>query len=288
MAEGDFGQWHIECLPEDGGRISVLRYDGYDLLTSTPDLFIMPKQEYGKFETRPVYGYDDCFPTVDQCVSPDQRITYSDHGELCYLAWTVVKSVNGLDCSAVCPVPQVTFNRNLSFRGNFLKWTFKVVNLTNSTLPFLHVMHPLMPLNEITDIEVASFKDVVNEYNPSGLSFYTPSDLKRQLLSVKKGDYLMVILKNTLKGRVKLGFRKGYNLIIEYDELMFPSLGIWWNNAGYPCGEGLERTECAFEPIPGTCSNLERSFREGVSLYAAPYGTVSWEITWRTERKIIS
>ncbi len=186
------------------------------------------------------------------------------------------------------PVPHVAFNRNLSFQGNSLIWTFKVVNLTDSILHFLHVMNPLMPLKEITDIEVPLFKDVVNEYNPSEINFSTPGDFNRQMLTVKQGDYMMVILKNTVKGRIKLGFSKGYRLIIEYDELMFPSLGIWWNNAGYPFGEGLERTECAFEPIPGTCSNLERSFREGVSLYAAPYGTVSWKIIWRAERKIIS
>jgi hypothetical protein len=285
MAEGDFGKWHIECLPGDGGRIAVLRFNGIDLLTSAPDSFIIPGQDYGKYETRPVYGYDDCFPTVDQCASPDDKIVFSDHGELCYLDWTVVKSGNGIDCSVVCPVPHVTFSRNLSFFENSLTWTFEVNNLTNAPLHFLHVMHALMPLKEITDIEVPLFKDVVNEYNPSGLNFGTPVDLNRKLLSVNPGDYLMIILKNTETGSIKLGFRKGFILNIEYDEVLFPSLGIWWNNAGYPCGEELERTECAFEPIPGTSSNLERSIAEGLSLQVAPDGSISWKITWRVEEK---
>ena len=58
----NFGTWHIQCIPEDGARISILKYDGYDLFTGNPSAFKPPEKFIGEFETRPVYGYDDCFP----------------------------------------------------------------------------------------------------------------------------------------------------------------------------------------------------------------------------------
>ena len=45
------GNWYIEIIPDDGGRISVLKYDGYDLLTASPLSFSAPEKFYGDFET---------------------------------------------------------------------------------------------------------------------------------------------------------------------------------------------------------------------------------------------
>ena len=64
------GLWEIECLPEDGGRIATLRFAGRDFLTRAPDPFTPPAGDFGNYETRPVYGYDDCFPSVDPCTYP--------------------------------------------------------------------------------------------------------------------------------------------------------------------------------------------------------------------------
>jgi hypothetical protein len=82
MVKADFGNWHVECLPEDGARISVLKYFGNDLLTPKTSCFKKPEKDYGEFELRPVYGYDDCFPTVDKCSYPEGNFECRDHGEL--------------------------------------------------------------------------------------------------------------------------------------------------------------------------------------------------------------
>jgi len=29
--ECEFGKWRVACIADDGGRIAVLQYDGYDL-----------------------------------------------------------------------------------------------------------------------------------------------------------------------------------------------------------------------------------------------------------------
>ncbi|MBK8884772.1 MAG: hypothetical protein IPN67_21190 [Bacteroidales bacterium] len=87
ILKADFNNWHIQYAPEDGARIVSLNYSGYDLLTTEPAVFRKPGRFCGEYETRPVYGYDDCFPTVDQCNYPGGNSGCRDHGELCWQQW---------------------------------------------------------------------------------------------------------------------------------------------------------------------------------------------------------
>jgi hypothetical protein len=89
----------------------------------------------------------------------------------------------------------------------------------------------------------------------------------------------MFLLKEIADGIVRLKFGDGVKLEIRFDHTLFPTLGIWWNNGGYPA-DGQRRTECAFEPIPGTCSDLAKSYRDGVYLSVEPGKPMIWEITW--------
>ena len=61
LLKAEFDNWHIQYIPDDGARISVMKYAGLDLLTSGPVAFRPPIRYFGEYETRPVYGYDDCF-----------------------------------------------------------------------------------------------------------------------------------------------------------------------------------------------------------------------------------
>jgi hypothetical protein len=247
-----FGYWYIEIIPEDGARISVLKYDGNDLLTTIQPSFKAPEKFLGDFETRPVYGYDDCFPSVDPCTFPDGKFKCRDHGELCWQKWKLTIDVDSLICSTDCIKPEVTFIRALGFSGNTITWRFEVKNRSSNKIPFLHVMHALMPLKNIQRTSLP-------------------------------GIYKMLLLREIGDGSIELGFKNGLTLQVDYDKKLFPTLGIWWNNGAYPGEAGLQRSECAFEPIPGTSSDLSKSLSDGVYLTADPGQTVSWEITWTME-----
>ena len=280
MISADFGNWHIECLPDDGARISVLKYAGINLLTPAPFPFRKPETFYGEYELRPVYGYDDCFPTVDKCIYPGETVECRDHGELYQQKWEVKTETNRITCSAVCLKPDAFFTRTLEFTGNNLTWSFEVMNRSGEHFPFLHVMHALMPLAGISRIEVTDFRKVTDENKSIDLQLKTPQDINDHLLSLKEGEYEMLILNDVKHGTINLDFYNGITLGIEYNPEIFPSLGIWWNNKAYPCEDGLRRTECAFEPIPGTCSNLEKSYQDGLYLKVNPFGTFRWKIGW--------
>jgi hypothetical protein len=72
---------------------------------------------------------------------------------------------------------------------------------------------------------------------------------------------------------------------MSFDNKIFPTVGIWWNNGGYPREEGLKRIECAFEPIPGTCSNLSKSIKDGYYLSVEAGKSFCWEIGWTIEKR---
>src|SRR5688572_15333965 len=92
-----FGHWQITCAAADGARITRLKYGRLSLLTSAPDPFRAPRQDFGRYEQRPVFGYDDCFPTIDSCHYPiGTQSALPDHGELCWLPWQVEVMPDGL------------------------------------------------------------------------------------------------------------------------------------------------------------------------------------------------
>lgn len=275
-----FGNWEIECMSDDGGRISVLKYKDANLLTNSPSVFRIPVKDYGEYETRPVFGYDDCFPSVSSCEHPTLGFQIKDHGDLCWLGWQVEVQENKLICSTVYDKFRIQFNRTLEFRGNVLIWKFDIVNLEKKHFEFLHVVHPLMPLNEIVKIELPNFKNASKRASSEKSVGQNATELNSYLLNIQTGNFEMLYLNNVQEGKVILHFKNGIKLQMDYDSILFPTLGIWWNNSGYPEEPGIERCECAFEPIPGTGDNLKTTFNDQQFLIVGPGKTFSWDFTW--------
>jgi len=279
IKQADFDNWHIEYTPDDGARIVALKYADRDLFTSATVPFRQPDRFYGEYETRPVFGYDDCFPTVDQCTYPVGYFECRDHGELCWQPWDTGVNGSSLICSTDCLNPAVNFKRTLSFEGNRLRWQFEVTSLSADRVVFLHVMHALLPLDKIADLTLPDCGRISDENNALEPVLISSDDAGKYLKSSQRGSFSMLLLKDITDGAVKIRFSDGLTLAIDFDKELFPTLGIWWNNGGYPDG-GLLRTECAFEPIPGTCSDLSKSFKDGVVLSVEPGGKMGWEIIW--------
>lgn len=280
IIEASFQNWFVQCIPEDGARISILRFEGQDLLTASPPSFKAPDQFYGEYETRSVYGYDDCFPTVDPCLYPEGDFKCRDHGNLCWKEWKVNVTGNSLVSSVDCTQPDVTFKRTLEFAGNRLSWKFEVVNWSAKKNVFLHVMHPLLPLREIQSVKLPNFTEMATETNSVEPVCKNALEVAKHLLSIVPGGCEMILLKGIEEGLVILGLHNGVNLHFHFDNKMFPTLGIWWNNAGYPDQDGLRRTECAFEPIPGTSSNLYNSFIDKTYLSVDKGKSLCWDVVW--------
>lgn len=275
------GDWEVCCLPHDGARLHRLRYAGVDLLTPEPPTFGPPATDYGRYETRPVYGYDDCFPTVDPCRRPDGNGDIPDHGDVCWLPWQVTAEPGRLDCVVEGGQNPFRFCRTLCFAGARLTWRFAVDNLGRDSFSFLPVMHGLMPLAAVTGLELPAAETVFDEIAGARAAPTTPDEVADFLLHCPAGQAEMLMLQGVASGRLRLCLRQGLALEFTFPHHLFPTLGIWWNNRGYPDEDGLRRCECAFEPNPGPLSSLAASYNAGAAMSLPPGERLEWEMTWQ-------
>jgi hypothetical protein len=230
---------------------------------------------------RPVYGYDDCFPTVDPCVFPEgEQFAIPDHGELCWMKWRVVAKGTKLTCEVSSRHLPVLFNRTLVFGDTSIDWLFEIRNEGDVPLPCLHVMHPLMPLNQVTGLFLPDFEFVFDEINGAELDGNDPKQFAQRLLNRPSGSVDMFLLRGIGEGRFEIAFREGPRLEVNFPIKLFPTIGIWWNRGGYPDEESCRRMECAVEPIPGTTSSLTMSHKDGVNLRVQPRQSLRWTVTW--------
>ena len=276
-----FKRWLVKYALQDGARIGQLSYKGYDLLTREPAAFKPPTEDYGEYELRPVYGYDDCLPSVSSCRYPGLDWVVPDHGEVCWLPWEVREEPGRLLFFVKSEMLPLILQRELIFNEGSLTWSFEVHNRGSRILPIQHVIHPLMPLKDVVAIELPGYTTVFDEINQSNLEVTTQGRLQDFLLELPEGTASMLYLQDVSKGEIGIEFVSGLRLEMLFPSHLFPTLGIWWNNSGYPNEEGIRRSECAFEPVPGSNSSLEDAHREGACIYLPPYEKVKWDIEWR-------
>lgn len=269
----------VEYDLEDGARLCRLCYQGFDLLTTKPRNFAPPSEDYGKYETRPVYGYDDCFPSVEVSKYPGLQWTVPDHGELCWLEWNAEVESDKLLFSVESEVLPIIIKRSLYFCESQLSWSFEVQNNGDQVLPFQHVIHPLIKLSDIKDLRFPGFSSINNEAGEL-LDLTSPKSLTDFLLSGSIGDTYMLYLQKPDKSSVEWTYKNDLRVQMTYPSDEFHSIGIWWNYLGYPDEDGCRRDECAFEPIPGSSSKLEEAFQEKSCQWIEPGMKKNWEITW--------
>jgi hypothetical protein len=101
------------------------------------------------------------------------------------------------------------------------------------------------------------------------------------LLDKKPGTATMLFVRNIRVNEIGLGFEENLNTKIIFPKAHFNTIGIWWNNSGYPDEEGCRRNECAFEPVTGLSSNLSAEYKRGKYLLAAARKSYKWHIKWK-------
>ena len=135
----------------------------------------------------------------------------------------------------------------------------------------------------ITDIEIPGFASALDWQRGLTLEGLGQSGVRDLLLTCAPGSTAMLFLRNAEIGEITCTFRDSLRLRMKFPVKKFPTIGIWWNNRGYPDEEGLRRSECAFEPTPGMTSNLAREAASGSCLSVEPRGRFAWQVGWEME-----
>ena len=138
-----------------------------------------------------------------------------------------------------------------------------------------------MPLNNIEAIELPKFNTAFDDINQKEMNLKSPEEIADFLLAQPKNTKQMLFLRGIHKGKLRLTFKNKLTLEMRFPQNLLSTIGIWWNNNGYPNEDGLRRNECAFEPISGSNSSLEDAYREGRCLFVAPGEQFKWEMEWR-------
>lgn len=276
-----FEKWLVEYTTEDGARLNRLSFDNYDLITTEHESFRPPSKDYGEYENRPVYGYDDCFPSVEVSNFPNKEWRIPDHGEICWLSWDTIAKSDSLISTVRSKELPIIFKREMNFSKSGIIWKFEVKNEGDKTIPFQHVMHPLMPLDEIVDFKLPNFNSLHDDINNKIIEeLNNPEAAKKYLLNQKVGSANMLFLQNIEDGEMSWTYKNGLHLKVSFSKKSFPSIGIWWNNSAYPDEDGCRRNECAFEPIPGLNSSLMENYNNGTCLSVLRGETLTWQISW--------
>lgn len=275
-----YGPWLIEFTPEDGARLDRMVYENYDLITTEPKSFRKPSANYGEYENRPVYGYDDCFPSVVECPYPGMKWNVPDHGEVCWLSWNYHIENNILSFNTESKVLPIKFKREMIFTDTNIVWNFEVINKSDYRLPFQHVIHPLMKLSEISSIHFPEFQSIYNRTLNKDLELNNSNEVLEYLQSQPTDTANMLFMKEINAGKITWTYKNGLLIKMIFPKKYFPTIGIWWNNSGYPNELGIKRNECAFEPIPGFSAQLSEAYNNGNSLAVLPNDRFKWQIIW--------
>ncbi|MHB8578856.1 MAG: hypothetical protein ACYDA4_03225 [Ignavibacteriaceae bacterium] len=279
-----YGPWIIEFSADDGARLDRILYNNYDLVSTKPNHFRKPNSDYGEYENRPVYGYDDCFPSVKECFFPGREWKIPDHGEVCWLNWDFIKGDDRLTFYTISKVIPARLKREMIFTDSSITWNFEVYNEGNEELPFQHVMHPLMKLTEISTVHFPGFQSAYNKTTEQNLKLKNPDEIHDYLITQPKGTANMLFLRKIKGGQMSWTYKNGLLLKVIFPKKYFPTIGIWWNNIGYPDENGIRRDECAFEPTPGFTSDLSEAYNEGRCLTVLPKDRFVWQIIWELYR----
>ena len=225
-------------------------------------------------------GYDDCFPSVEESIFPGFDWKVPDHGEVCWLNWDINEAENKLLFSVKSKVLPVQLKRKMIFKKSSINWNFEVCNDGSEKIPFQHVMHPLMKLDEISGFYLPEFKSVYNKTTDQELNLKKPLEVQEYLMNKPRGTATMLFLRHVNEGKMSWTYKNGLLMKVTFSKELFPSIGIWWNNMGYPDETGIRRNECAFEPIPGLTSSISEAFNDDYCLYVSGNNKIKWQIIW--------
>lgn len=273
------GDWEVECEGH-GGRLARVAWRGRELLTPAPPQGAAGEQ-WGEYEKRPVFGYDDCWPSLEVSAWPGRDRAVRDHGELCWLPWVLAATEQAL-VGTVSEPGEWTFARTITVADGALRFDLAVSNDGSRPLVMGWAGHALTLPARVTGMELPACDAVTREWPRPEPPHPWPSEIWQRLLGMPRGAAVMLVLRNCHAPVFTLAL-DGMRWRIEIENVSRPSLGLWYNNAGYPPEHGLEREEFGLEWMLTPECLLEDAAASGSAVTLSAGETFPWAVTWTLE-----
>ncbi|HCU37415.1 MAG TPA: hypothetical protein DGT21_18875 [Armatimonadetes bacterium] len=280
------GDWEVHC-DTDGGRLDRVLWRGHGLLTG-PHLpggvFTPPSVHWGLYETRPVFGYDDCWPSLDPSPWPGLGRDVRDHGELCWHEWEISPAPDALTCAVSAADGAWSFRRVISVRDGALQMDFTCGNGGSLPMPMTWAGHALVPPAAVRGLTLPECDRITLDYTTPMI---TQGDAPRRALDVwpylqalPVGEAVMLVLHETATPVMSIDIG-GMRWRCVLEGISRPALGLWYNRRGYPVEGDLAREEFGIEWMLTGPTRLQDAVEAGTAVTVPPGESLRWSLQWK-------
>jgi len=295
----------ITIIPESGAKIQSI----YNKERQKEVLYQSERKEFrrstysAKFETGDVSGFDEIFPSIDECFYPTwpwTGISIPDHGELWALPWEYKVNDNSITLSVHGVRFPYKLEKKVEFlRDNCFRLSYKAFNLSDFDFDFIWSPHPYFVCEENTRVvlppsvkEVMSTCSLENKLGDYGTIHpwpitktstgdeYDISDVLHPQYADKCEKFYAV--NKPLEGWCALhNTSSGETIGLSYPTDKLPYLGVW---------EGIinDKYITALEPVTGALDRLDMSRLAGKAGVIKARSKYEWflNLTFQTVHEI--
>jgi len=295
----DNGFVRVAAVPELGGKIiSLIRVESgceYLLQPSNPERAWRPPSFGDKFEDWEPCGFDECMPTVAECLYTEAPFSGSrlpDHGDVWRLPSSVEVSGDQISLTTTLRSLPLRFTKKLRLRESTVRLDYEAINTSESTVKFLWSAHPLLRVEpgteiilpeDVKEVEVGWSKDQRLGQGGDRCTWPNALDSSRRTVEINKvvspetGRAEKLFTSRLSQGTCGV-FQRQQNesIVFRFDTNLVPYVGIWICQGGWPASQPYKQFTVALEPCLGCPDSLAESIKRDECATLEAGATMQW------------
>ena len=295
------GWLRLTVVPELGGKIvSLIRNEsGYEYLLQPQDPERACRQRnYGdKFEDYEPSGFDECLPTIANCLYPEAPFSASqlpDHGDIWCLSSAIEIVGEQIRLTSSIRSLPLRFTKKLQLRENIVRLDYEVTNLSQSSVKFLWSAHPLLRVeagadiilpNEVKEVEIGWSRDSRLGKSGDRCAWPTATECSGRMVELNQGGSPSAgTAEKLFTPRLSEGLcgvflpQQNESITFRFDPQLVPYVGIWLCQGGWPTSSAAKQFTVALEPCSGRPDSVEEAIRRNECVTLAANATTRWWI----------
>lgn len=289
----------MTVVPELGGKIiSLVRMESgceYLLQPADPERAYRPRRFADKFEDYEPSGFDECIPTVAECLYPEKPFLASrlpDHGDVWCLPSSAEVSDDQINLTTCLRSLSLRFTKKIQLRENTVRLDYQATNLSQSRVKLLWSAHPLLRVEpgaeiilpaEVKELEVGWSKD--ERLGKAGGRCTWPNAMEHSgrmsqintVISPTVGTADKLFTPRLSQGTCGIfGKQKNESIAFRFDPRLVPHVGVWICQGGWPASQPFKQFTVALEPCLGDRDSLAEAVQRGEYASVDAGGTMRW------------
>jgi galactose mutarotase-like enzyme len=282
------GNEQIEAvfLPQLGSKMISLRNKKtgteFLLANQSEDKIYQHAYHGADFSEYDASGYDECFPTVEASEltvennNGEKEISFPDHGELWSKEWDYEIQPNAILFFTEGVNAKYRIKKLIALKENRLVIDYSLLNMSDFPFYYIWSAHPLLAveegdrillpeninklfLNWASDDKIGTFGQYIH---PSALLIDGSEEDIFKIHSKDLGIAIKGFTDPLNRGSAGLfRSRKDETLLVLFDNIKLPYLGIWLCYGGWPVDSERKHYTIALEPATGRPDSLSESVK---------------------------